>query len=310
MIKNLKQFTILFIGLSLFTFGAIAKINTNDLNKTLVESTPTSKVKSNMLSIDDYSNKLYSQIDFGKNKKVSKEVFLKAYQGYVNLKNSGQLNNKNVLTICDFSLSSNTPRMWVIDLNKKKVIFHNLVAHGQGTGEEFAKAFSNIENSHQSSMGFYTTANTYYGDKGYSLKLIGKDLGYNDQAFNRAIVIHGADYVSYDFIKSNQRLGRSWGCPALPQELNRPIIDVIKGGSAIFIFSNNNKYFASSKWLKHHPSIDASEILKEENNTRLAEVNKIGDDNSKFKNELIQPKAEVPIKKAELKEIPAEAYFQ
>src|SRR5690606_22940933 len=159
----------------------------------------------------------------------------KAYQGFLNLKQSGQLDSKrSIITVCDFSLSANVPRLWVIDVDKKKVLFNTLVAHGQGSGEEYATSFSNVEGTHQSSMGFFVTANTYYGDKGYSLKLEGLDKGYNCQAFNRAIVIHAADYVSDDFIKNNQRLGRSWSCPALPVELNRRIIDDIKGGTALF----------------------------------------------------------------------------
>ncbi|HTO14928.1 MAG TPA: murein L,D-transpeptidase catalytic domain family protein [Edaphocola sp.] len=309
-INNLKQLTILFLGLSLFVaIEANGKIKASNLAMANEGVSVSSGVKGNLLSSKEYSEILYNKINFGNYKKVSKEVFIKAYQGYANLKNAGQLNNKNILTICDFSLSANIPRLWVIDLNKKKVLFNTLVAHGQGTGEEFATAFSNIENSHQSSLGFFTTANTYYGDKGYSLKIEGKDPGFNDQAFNRAIVIHGADYVSKAFINSNKRLGRSWGCPALPQELNRPIIDAIKGGSAFFIYSNNNKYFSSSRWLKAHPPIDASEFFKEEENLRLASLQNINEEDI-LKNELITPPTEVQKAKVEPKEIPAEAYFQ
>lgn len=224
--------------------------------------------------LDEYINNLYKSIDFSKARKLDKKVFTKALHGYLNLKQSGQLDpNRSVISICDFSLSSNEPRLWVIDLKTKKVLFNTLVAHGQGSGEEYATSFSNVEGSHQSSMGFFVTANTYYGDKGYSLKLIGKDAGYNCQAYNRAIVIHAADYVSPDFIKANKRLGRSWGCPALPVALNRPIIDAIKGGTALFIYSDNAKYLASSKWLKKYPQIDASEKMNPaKTNTMLAEV--------------------------------------
>jgi len=251
-----------------------------------------------------YAERLYKEINFEKGRKLNKEVFFKALHGYLNLRNSGQLDTRrDILSVCDFSLSSNQPRLWVIDLKKKKVLFNTLVAHGQGSGEEFATAFSNVEGSHQSSMGFFVTASTYYGDKGYSLKLEGKDHGYNDQAFNRAIVIHAADYVSYDFIAANNRLGRSWGCPSLPTALNRPIIDMIKGGTALFIYSKNQKYLASSKWLKQHPSIDASEKMGVEENTMLAEVVP-----AKAQTDSVAKAAPKP--KPQLKPIPAEAYFQ
>ncbi|OJV51916.1 MAG: hypothetical protein BGO31_09035 [Bacteroidetes bacterium 43-16] len=253
-----------------------------------------------------YADRLYKEINFEKGKKLNKEVFLKAYHGYLNLLHSGQLDTRrDILSVCDFSLSSNQPRLWVIDLKKRKVLFNTLVAHGQGSGEEFATAFSNVEGSHQSSMGFFVTASTYYGDKGYSLKLEGKDQGYNDQAYSRAIVIHAADYVSYDFIAANNRLGRSWGCPSLPSELNRPIIDMIKGGTALFIYSKNPKYLASSKWLKNHPTIDASEKMKMDNdNTMLAEVLTA----KPQLDSVARPAAPKP--KPELKPIPAAAYFQ
>ncbi|RQO32117.1 hypothetical protein DBR32_00440 [Taibaiella sp. KBW10] len=253
--------------------------------------------------IEEKANTIYKEINFGNFKKISKEVFIKGYHGYLNLRQSGQLDNdRDVLTICDFSLSSNVPRLWVIDLKKKKVLFNSLVAHGQGSGEEFATSFSNTENSHQSSMGFYVTDNTYYGDKGYSLKLQGKDAGYNDQAYNRAVVIHGADYVSYGFIQGNQRLGRSWGCPALPVELTRPIIDNIKGGTALFIYAPNRKYLASSRWLNKSPSINMDDLLLPNENKMIAENSVLSAHMDTVK-PVIKPKAE-------RKPVPAEAYFQ
>lgn len=205
---------------------------------------------------------IYDQIDFGKGKKLNEEVFAKAYFGFINLKESGYI-SKDILSVCDFSLSSNQPRLWVIDLKNKKVIFNTLVAHGQGTGDEFATKFSNTDNSHQSSLGFYVTSDTYTGDNGYSLHLNGLDPGYNDKAYSRAIVMHGADYVSKDFINANQRLGRSWGCPAVPKELSQSIINAVKGGSCLFIYFPDKKYMASSKWLQKTPKSFEGEILKE-----------------------------------------------
>ncbi len=211
------------------------------------------------------THKLYDEIDFGKSTPVNAEVFARAYFGYLNLKDNGEIEEgKNLLTVCDFSLSSNVPRMWVIDLKKKKLVFHTLVAHGQGTGEEFATRFSNTENSHQSSFGFYVTKDTYQGDNGYSLRLEGMDAGYNSNAMSRAIVMHGADYVSDEYAKSNQRLGRSWGCPAVSRKMAKPIIDAIKDGSCLFIYYPDKKYFASSKWLQRTPKYNMQDAIKDQ----------------------------------------------
>ena len=136
----------------------------------------------------------------------------------------------------DFSLSSNMKRLWVIDLEKNIVLFQTLVAHGRNTGEEFAKEFSNQAQSFKSSIGFYATGEIYDGKHGKSLKLDGLEKGLNDKARERAVVIHGADYVSETFIKQNKRLGRSQGCPAIPVEMNAKIINVIKDKSCLFIY--------------------------------------------------------------------------
>ncbi len=215
------------------------------------------------------ADEIYKQIDFGKHKKINTAVFEKAYQGYLNLKESGYI-SKEIISICDFALSSNTPRLWVIDLSKKKVLYHTWVAHGQGTGEEFATKFSNTESSHQSSMGFYVTGGTYTGNNGYSLRLNGMDAGYNDNALDRAIVMHGADYVSQDFINNNNRLGRSWGCPAVSRALAQPIINTIQSGSCLFISVPDKKYLSASKWLKKTPKAWEGEILKEKYNHAVA----------------------------------------
>jgi hypothetical protein len=147
-------------------------------------------------------------------------------------------------------MSSNTKRLWVIDLNDKKVLFNSLVAHGKNTGEEFATNFSNTESSRQSSMGFYITDATYQGDNGFSLRLLGMDKGFNDAAYRRAIVMHGADYVSDAFAAVHKRIGRSWGCPAVPRELSQSMINTIKGRNLLFIYYPDQNYLSSSEWLK------------------------------------------------------------
>ncbi|MBL1221875.1 murein L,D-transpeptidase catalytic domain family protein [Chryseobacterium sp. L7] len=197
------------------------------------------------------SEELYKSIQFDPEHELNYEVFSKALTGFENLKKAGLLNqDSHLLTICDFSMSSNTKRLWVIDTNEKKVLFNSLVAHGKNTGEEFATNFSNTESSLQSSLGFYITDATYQGDNGYSLKLLGMDKGFNDSAYRRAIVMHGADYVSDEFASMHKRIGRSWGCPAVPRALTQPIINTIKGRNCLFIYYPDQKYLSSSEWLR------------------------------------------------------------
>ncbi len=205
--------------------------------------------KSNDVKIDNYIKYVYNAIDF-KGNKISYAAFSNGFYGFLNLVEAGQISQKSYLSICDFSLSSNKKRLWVIDVNKKKVIFNTLVAHGMGTGDVFATRFSNIHESHQSSLGFYLTAETYEGNNGFSLKLKGIDGNFNNNAYDRAIVIHGADYVSKSFAMGNQRIGRSHGCPALPRALNEPIINKIKNGHCFYIYHPTKTYFANSRWIK------------------------------------------------------------
>ncbi|MDQ1098433.1 MULTISPECIES: murein L,D-transpeptidase catalytic domain family protein [Chryseobacterium] len=197
------------------------------------------------------SEELYKSIPFEPGHELNEEVFFKAMTGFENLKKAGLLNqDSHLLTVCDFSMSSNTKRLWVIDMNERKVLFNSLVAHGKNTGEEFATNFSNTESSLQSSLGFYITDATYQGDNGYSLKLLGMDKGFNDAAYRRAIVMHGADYVSEQFAAMHKRIGRSWGCPAVPRDLTQPIINTIKGRNCLFIYYPDQNYLSRSEWLK------------------------------------------------------------
>lgn len=178
---------------------------------------------------------IYNQLDPNSCVLPSFDCFNLALNGFHLLKAKGLI-QKNIITLVDFSLSSNTKRLWVIDLDKKIILFQTLVAHGRNTGEEFAKQFSNQAESFQSSIGFFATGEIYEGKHGMSLKLDGLEKGLNDRARERAVVVHGADYVSESFIKQNKRLGRSQGCPALPVEMNAKIINVIKNKSCLFLY--------------------------------------------------------------------------
>jgi hypothetical protein len=140
------------------------------------------------------------------------------------------------LTIIDYSLPSTARRLWVIDVDRARVLFHELVAHGRGTGDDTAESFSNEPGTHKSSLGLFVTAETYGGGHGYSLRLDGLDAGVNDNARLRDIVVHGATYVSPSFAARHGRLGRSWGCPALRPAIAPAVIDAIKDGGAVFAY--------------------------------------------------------------------------
>jgi hypothetical protein len=144
---------------------------------------------------------------------------------------------EDVLTVIDYSLPSTAPRLWVLDLARHKVLFHELVAHGAGSGDNYATRFSNDLDSRQTSLGLFLTAAAYEGGNGYSLRLRGLEPGVNDRAEERNIVIHGAWYVSAEHASRYGRLGRSWGCPALPQEVAASVIDTIKEGSFVFAYA-------------------------------------------------------------------------
>ena len=156
----------------------------------------------------------------------------------------------NVLTVIDYSLPSTERRLWVIDLDQGAVLFHEYVAHGQGSGDNYAFAFSNAPGSHQSSLGLFRTADTYWGRHGRSLRLAGLEWGVNDRAEERAIVIHGAPYVSEGFVAEHGRLGRSWGCPALPLGVHDAVIDRIRGGTAVFAYYPDPDWLADSAFLR------------------------------------------------------------
>lgn len=165
------------------------------------------------------------------------EVDFEAFRSAVDAYNTtASERRREVLTFIDFTKPSTERRMWVIDMLEKRVLFNTHVAHGQGSGDNYATKFSNVNGSHQSSLGLYLTGGTYNGGNGYSMLLDGLEPGVNDNARSRAIVVHGADYADPSVIASAGRLGRSWGCPALPRELTRPIIDSIKYGSVLYIY--------------------------------------------------------------------------
>lgn len=192
---------------------------------------------------------IYNSLNAAKNLALPEfETFSKAINGFYRLKEEGKI-KKDILTLIDFSKSSNTKRLWIIDMKTQTVLYNTLVAHGRNSGDEFAKEFSNVNSSNKSSLGFYATGEIYQGKHGTSLRLDGLEKGINCNARNRAVVIHAADYVSEKFIKQHKRLGRSLGCPALPAELNKEVVNLIKEKSCLFIYHPSKNYTTASKLL-------------------------------------------------------------
>lgn len=228
---------------SLYLFVLLSfKGNTENTHKIATNKTAVSNVIS---SIDSKIQLIYNSLQANQFQLPKEECFAEALKGFYELKEKGLI-KRDILTLVDFSLSSNAKRLWIIDLTTNEVLLQSLVAHGRNTGEEFANNFSNTPESFKSSLGFYATGEVYNGKHGISLKLDGLEKGLNDYARKRAVVIHGADYVSESFIKYHKRLGRSQGCPAVPLEFASEIITMIKGQSCLYIYHpsvNNLKQF-------------------------------------------------------------------
>lgn len=211
-----------------------------------------SAVTTPKLRIASPERQIYERIDFGENPPLAFEVFQKAWWGHRKAVSEGLIppEKQDLITVIDFRLHSASPRLWVFDLNRAELVFCDYVAHGQGSGLDFARTFSNRPQSHQSSLGFYKTGEIYLGRHGKSLRLHGLEKGFNHRAFERAIVLHGADYVSPSFIQGQHRLGRSRGCPAVSRDLAPVLIDRIAEGTALFIFAADPDYLRGSEWIR------------------------------------------------------------
>lgn len=181
------------------------------------------------------------------------DVFNNALMGYYGLYNDGNLSDKGVLTVVDFTMPSNEKRLWVLDLTNRQVLHNTFVAHGRNSGEVEAQTFSNEHKSFMSSVGFYVTDNVYHGKHGKSLRLDGMDEAFNSNARDRAVVMHGAEYATEDFMNKYGRLGRSLGCPAVPLGEHESIIDSVKGKTALYIHSGDASY--TSSYLNHASAV-------------------------------------------------------
>jgi hypothetical protein len=177
------------------------------------------------------------------------EVLRTALEAHERALDRGLVKRPDILTVIDFSMPSTERRMWVLDLSDHSVLYHERVTHGKNSGANRTESFSNVSMSLKSNIGLLTTAETYYGKNGYSLRLDGHEPGFNDLARERAIVIHGADYATEEFMNRMGRLGRSWGCPALDPEISREVIDTIKDGSVLFGWYPDRQWLDTSAFV-------------------------------------------------------------
>ena len=219
----------------------LGSISTTSFGFTLKNPTKTEK-KNVQVSKEDTDKNLYQEI--GLAGKLDYNVFKTALNGYNKIERK-----KDLLTIIDYSKPSTEKRFFVIDMKQKKILVNSHVSHGKNSGGNIATSFSNKVSSNKSSLGFFLTENTYMGGNGYSLVLNGLEEGINDKAKERYIVIHGADYANPKMAKSLGRLGRSLGCPALPRDISKKTIDMIKNGSVIFAYGNDTNYLERSSYV-------------------------------------------------------------
>lgn len=229
--------------LSLFVLFAVSPILSANINPK--EFFKNEEIMPNISKSEILSTMILDNID-DTALAPQRDVIQIAIAGYLNLVEEGKIDKGSPLSVIDFSLPSSKERLWIFDLEEGKLLYHSLVSHGRNSGDLMAKNFSNINSSFMSSLGFYVTGETYQGKHGYSLRLDGVEKGFNDLARERAIVIHGADYANKDFVKNTGRLGRSLGCPALPMNVYKEVINTIKDGSCLFIYGNDAEYLSKS----------------------------------------------------------------
>jgi hypothetical protein len=243
-VPNILAFA-LFLSVPIFLAGNRIPTDNPKALPTAVYDLPA---KGDLSSGIGFVNEVYDSIQLNKYG-LDKYILQLAMKGFDKMMRRGTLNKDSILSIVDFSKSSREKRFFVIDLKNRELLFNTLVAHGRNSGMDYARWFSNMPSSNKSSLGFYITQNTYTGENGFSLRLQGIERGINDKAFRRRIVMHGADYAEEDYISSRGHLGRSFGCPAIPMEEHREIIEAIKDGTCLFIYSPNKKYLRYSKVL-------------------------------------------------------------
>lgn len=233
----------LIVSLSLVLFS-FAKANSS---RFVAAAKDSSIVDSSAFPEISLSEKMFNDLHL-QQAGLSKQVIDYAIKGYEKLVDSGVVNNSEYLTIVDLSQSSRNKRFYILDMKNDSLAWNTYVAHGKGSGVDMAKKFSNSFNSNESSLGFYLTKSTYRGKHGLSLRINGLEEGFNNNAEARGVVVHGAPYVNAGRANSNY-MGRSQGCPALPENEYADVINLIKDGSVLFVYSSNSNYLQSSALL-------------------------------------------------------------
>lgn len=258
-----KQSITLFKGLACF----ILIVVTSAFQAEPQNTPPSSLEDGNILvtlqsqEFSTYANRVHNTLTYEDHQDtINLRTLTYALRGYTYLRYTGALQSEKFLTVIDFSLYCNTKRLWVIDMETKKVVMNEYVAHGEKSGDTYAKYFSNSHSSHKSSLGFYATGGLYYGSNNLSLKLHGLEKRYNSNAFARGIVIHGANYVSDQIVDRKERIGRSFGCPAVSQRVNKRLVNTIKGGNCLFIFHPTNSYIEESEYVNANLYITVDDL--------------------------------------------------
>ena len=236
------------VCISVFTSIVAATKPHSDAKATDVKREAVLTGTDNSPEVNYWIDSLYTGLNLSASG-LSHTAFFDACKGYEYLLSQNAIQKPGLLTICDYSQASNKKRLYVLDLNAEKILFNTYVSHGRNSGNDYATSFSNREDSYKSSLGFLVTAETYIGDNGYSMRLDGIEKGFNDNVRNRAIVMHGSNYVCGDRAVNGIMMGRSFGCPAVPAAQVKNIIDCIKGGSCVFNFYPDKSYTKSSKIL-------------------------------------------------------------
>jgi hypothetical protein len=242
-----NKYRVLSVAL-LLSFSPLLQSGNGLMATTLKKFPKTISLSNPSLKFEAEVNNLYCDINL-EQVGLKREVFAYAYKGYLKLLDEHRINKSNIITICDFSQSSRNRRLYVVDLETKKILVNTYVAHGRRSGGEYANSFSNGRSSHKSSLGFYVTEMSYTGKHGLALKIHGLEKGFNDKADKRNVVIHGSKYVGEDYIKTNRYNGRSFGCPAIPNGDVKEVVEDMKGGSCFFIYHPTKKYLTGSKIL-------------------------------------------------------------
>jgi hypothetical protein len=241
-----KAYLPLLFSCLLCSFLLLPVVKAGNTSGHLETLTSTDNNTAEALNAENYSNLLYDSLhlaDMG----MKRDAIVYAYKGQQKLLREGKIANPGILTVCDFTQPSDSKRLYIIDVRTFKVLLNTYVAHGRNSGQLYAQRFSNKPSSLQSSLGFYVTRGTYRGKHGLSLKLEGEDKGYNDRAQARGIVVHGASYIGDEWLGG--KMGRSFGCPAVPARMAPKVIDLIKDGTCLFIYNPLKSYLHGSKVL-------------------------------------------------------------